>query len=462
MSEKARVLVLTYAAELLFYVLRKVPSVVKADWERELGVSVAGLGAIDTLFLAAYTIGAFAAGPAGDRLGGKAMLVAALAGSAACAVWLSLATSVRTLFIASFAHGLCQAVSCPSCVKLLSVWVPNGPANSTLLGLWGTNTAFGGLAGVIAGTWLSQHYGWQVAFYATVAPLLAAAGFTWCCVSEDPPTPTEPQRTPHTPAELKLAVSLKPQSPAVVVTAAQSASSAGGGMASALCRTLALPGVAPLCVGYFFLKFCRYAIMLWLPYYYHVALGHDVESAGYMATGYEIGSLPGPLALCFVAEKLMNGDRTLTACVFCMLSGALLLAHVFLVQSDIGGVILMGVVGLTVSGSDFALPTLCTQDIAGRLQLPKSSGIGVSSIVGAVIGAGSLGTVLQGPVCARVSTAYGWNTVFLLLVSVNGVTALVLYTSSRCSPLPGRSPVESTISSPVRPRTPLVLPEPAP
>ena len=77
----------TYASECLFYVLRKVPSVVKAEWKRRLGFSVEFLGILDSLFLGAYTIGQFVAGWLCRRFGGGRMVAAALVGSAlSCAV----------------------------------------------------------------------------------------------------------------------------------------------------------------------------------------------------------------------------------------------------------------------------------------------------------------------------------------------------------------------------------------
>ena len=42
----------TYLAEVVFYIVRKAPSVVKSGWQNDLGLTLSDLGLVDTVFLA--------------------------------------------------------------------------------------------------------------------------------------------------------------------------------------------------------------------------------------------------------------------------------------------------------------------------------------------------------------------------------------------------------------------------
>ena len=77
------------------------------------------------------------------------------------------------------------------------------------------------------------------------------------------------------------------------------------------------------------------------------------------------------------------------------------------------GAVVMALIGLCISAADFCLPTLVAQDCARRVGAPIR---GVGPLVGAINGCGSLGTVVQGPLVAYVSVAFGWDAVFWLLV----------------------------------------------
>ena len=143
------VLVATYAAECLYYIVRKALSINKPSYESELGMDVADLGAVDTAFLFSYTVGQFASGYAGDVYGGRRLLSIALLGTAVCLVALGTSTTALQIMLWSAVHGFCQATGYPACIKLLSEWVPRDAHKSRTMGLWGTCCAVGGFVGMV-------------------------------------------------------------------------------------------------------------------------------------------------------------------------------------------------------------------------------------------------------------------------------------------------------------------------
>merc|ERR1711871_1921698 len=78
------ILALTYVGYVAFNVVRKTTSVVKVKLRNDLGMSDLTLGAMDTAFLAAYTVGQVVLGRLGDTLGPRAILIGGLLGSAVC------------------------------------------------------------------------------------------------------------------------------------------------------------------------------------------------------------------------------------------------------------------------------------------------------------------------------------------------------------------------------------------
>src|SRR5438477_12725532 len=69
-----RVFTLTWLSYATYYFARKNFPVAKRTIQTELGISTAGLAAIDTGYLATYAIGQFAGGWLGDRIGSRRLI----------------------------------------------------------------------------------------------------------------------------------------------------------------------------------------------------------------------------------------------------------------------------------------------------------------------------------------------------------------------------------------------------
>src|SRR4051812_20429534 len=165
---RLRVFGLTWLSYATYYFARKNFPVAKRTIQTELGISTAGLAAIDTGYLATYAIGQFAGGWLGDPIGSRrligygmilsAMLIAAFG-----------ASSSASLFALFFGlNGFVQATGWPGNVKAMAAWY--GPAErGAVMGFWSTCFQVGPLAATAIAAWPARHFGWGAAFFGPAA-----------------------------------------------------------------------------------------------------------------------------------------------------------------------------------------------------------------------------------------------------------------------------------------------------
>ena len=120
--QRVRVFILTWVSYATYYFARKNFPVAKATIQTELGVSTAGLAAIDTGYLATYAFGQFAGGWLGDRIGSRRLIGYGMIGSAVLIVAFGTSSSA-TLFALFFGlNGFLQATGWPGNVKAMAAW----------------------------------------------------------------------------------------------------------------------------------------------------------------------------------------------------------------------------------------------------------------------------------------------------------------------------------------------------
>ena len=432
-AAQRRVLVLTWIAYVAFNVARKITSVVKRRLQVDLSLSAYELGALDTAFLTAYTLGQFVNGPLGDRVGARVMVVGGLVGSGVCTYLSGGAQGGGYLVGLSFLHGLFQSGAWSACVKSLGPWLSSAE-RGTKMGLWSTCSPVGGVAGTAVATALLGASGWRGAFTVPGPCLLLVAALCYALLVDSPAALGLASAGDAEEKEKKkkgAGGAAATDSAAEEGGAGGAAGGAGAAGASAqpkpkptLAQVLALPGMLWLCLGYFFLKFMRYLLLFWLPFYHVVQLGYDELTAGYLATTFELGGVFGTIAIGWVSDELMGGRRTL-ATVWMLLGAAAALVLYMAVgaTSTLVSGPLMAVIGVLLLGPDSVLSSTICQDVGQRS--PYGNAI-VGTVTGIVNGCGSLGSILQGFVTAWVSARFGWDAVFGMLVAFSLITALAL------------------------------------
>ncbi|HEX7668267.1 MAG TPA: MFS transporter [Polyangiaceae bacterium] len=395
-SDARRAWIVSWVAYATYYAGRKGFSVAKRAIERDLSVSRDALAAIDTGYLTFYATGQLASGLLSDRIGARKLVGWGMIFSAACCLAFGASSTALGLGVAFALNGLAQSTGWPGTTRAMAEWTT--PANRRrVMALFSTSYQFGGIAATAVAAFLLS-YGWRATFFVPAVALALGGCGVLALLMPGPEAPDE-RRTPSTPEDLALRREA---------------------MRAAL-RSRVL-----LCFGssYFAIKLIRYSLLFWLPYYLSTELGYEEGSAGYLSTAFELGGVVGVVGAGYATDRLREVPRP----VFCAallvgLTGALFsytrLAPLGAVPNALG----LALVGALLFGPDSILSGAAAQDAGGPLAAATATGL-----VNAV---GSVGAILQGPLNAWVSRAFGWRAVFLVLVALAFAAALALVPTFR-------------------------------
>jgi sugar phosphate permease len=150
----------TWFAYATYYMGRKSFSVSKKTLRLELGLSEADLGLIDTLYLAAYSLGQFGSGWLGDRIGARRLLAIGLLGSALACAAFGLSSGALAFGAMYFLNGLFQATGWPGTTRAMAEWTTVGN-RGTVMAFWCTCYQVGGIAANWVAGMLLVRYGWR-------------------------------------------------------------------------------------------------------------------------------------------------------------------------------------------------------------------------------------------------------------------------------------------------------------
>lgn len=391
---------LSWVAYATYYTGRKGLSVAKKSLHDRLGVSESALGAIDTAYLAAYSLGQFASGFAGDRVGARRLIGAGMLASAvACAAF---GASSTVLWFGAFfcLNGLAQSTGWPGTTRAMAEWTTR-ENRGTVMAFWATCYQVGGIVATGLAAFLLGRYGWRAAFFGPAACLVVVGVAVWIWLA-----PGQEHGDPgrHVAEERRLAQRAVLRSPVL------------------------------WCYGasYCSIKFIRYALLFWLPYFLAKKRGYGEEQAGYVSIAFEVGGVIGVIGLGIASDRLRRHSRSLLSAV-----GLLALMAALLFYSRLGSsstwsnVIGLALIGAALFGPDALLSGAASQDAGG----PHAA----ATATGFVNGMGSLGAVLEGLVVPAISKRYGWEAVFQLFIALALLAALCLVPTLRSAPAPRAS-----------------------
>ena len=175
--------------------------------------------------------------------------------------------------------------------------------------------------------------------------------------------------------------------------------------------------------SYFFIKFVRYALQLWLPYYLQRQLAYPVDKANTVAAALEAGGLVGVIGIGSLSDRPNLGRVPLSAASLLGLALALFAGAKLVGASTWLNVLLLGLIGALLFAPDSILCGAAAQDAGGRRATSMAAGF--------VNGVGSLGALLVGLAVPRMVQAYGWNVMFPSLVGMAVLSALCLIPALR-------------------------------
>lgn len=153
-------------------------NVALASIERQLHVSATGVQWVITAY--AITFGGLLVlgGRIGDLCGRRRTFVLGLVVFSVASFVGGLAGSIEVLVAARAAQGIGAALVAPAALSLITTTIPEGPARTRALGMYGATASVGFVAGLVLGGVLVQAVDWRAVLWVNVPIGLAAAVLT--------------------------------------------------------------------------------------------------------------------------------------------------------------------------------------------------------------------------------------------------------------------------------------------
>ncbi|HYJ08440.1 MAG TPA: MFS transporter [Polyangiaceae bacterium] len=380
----------TWLAYASYYLGRKGYSASKSSLKNAGVLDTGALGVIDTAYLGAYSLGQFVSGMLGDRVGARRLVGYGLLLSAGLCAAFGSFSSALLLGLCFTLNGLAQATGWPGTTRAMAEWTT--PANrGTVMGWWSTCYQVGPfLAGPLAGM-LIVRFGWRSAFWVPALLMALVALLVLRLVREGP--------RPAQAAELTREAEREQRRLAQ----------------RAVVRSPLLWSYA---ISYFFIKFVRYALMLWLPFYLSQELGYADDKANYVAMAFEGGGMLGVLTMGALSDRLGIGRVGLSALALLGLGLALFGFSRVVGQSTLINVLGLATIGAFLFAPDSILCGAAAQDAGGRHAAAMATGF--------VNGVGSVGAMVEGLTLPPLAKAYGWSSLFPFLAALALLGALSL------------------------------------
>jgi OPA family glycerol-3-phosphate transporter-like MFS transporter len=403
---RTKVLVSTFLGYSGFYLCRKVFGLVKKPLSDEFGWEIDSIAYIWAVYLFMYMIGQFVNGFVGRKWGPRVLLLGGLGISIGCNLIFGATSSYYVLFGFMAMNGLVQAGGWPGSVGSVSHWI-RPSERGTLMGAWGTSYIFGniitklvgttllamGLAAVpgkpleaLAGTeqptGLAAIPGWRLAFFGCTL----LAGLIWLL--------------------LYFWQRNKPEDAGLPPIVDPDADEAGRAIQKAKNETATFkdylslatdPLIVSMGVGYFFIKFLRYALDSWLPTFLAFQ-GLTPAEAGRFSMGFDIGGIIPSVFIGFVLDRYFRGNWAKV----CMISGiGLSLGYVCVLifeTNPVMAALSFALVGFMLYGPDTLLVGASSVSVAG-----ERNGVAIAGLVNCI---GSIGPIVQELVIGKILNGY--------------------------------------------------------
>lgn len=400
---------LTWLAYATYYTGRKGFSVSKKTMGEELSINESAMGAIDTAYLSAYALGQFGSGWLGDHVGARRLLGFGLFGTALACAAFGASSGVLMFGILFFLNGLFQATGWPGTTRSMAEWTT--PRNrGTVMAFWSTCYQVGGIAANAICGHLLVRYGWRSSFFVP-ALLLGGMGVLILLFL---------RRGPSTEAGKLVARSARlAGAEGEDGTTAAERSAERTQIASAQRAVLRSGLLWSYGASYFFIKFIRYALLFWLPYYLSTMLDYRADVAANVASAFEAGGIVGVIAIGILSDRLRPASRPALSAVALLGLGFVLYAY-----TDLAGRgVLMNVIGLALIGAllfgpDALLAGAAAQEAGG----PRAA----ATATGMVNGLGSIGGMVEGFAVPALSGNFGWGALIPTLSVLAICAALAL------------------------------------
>ncbi|MBI5508133.1 MAG: MFS transporter [Deltaproteobacteria bacterium] len=365
---RIRAFVSTWCSYAGFYFCRKTFYVVKGDLTQELGLDAHTLANIGLVYLVAYAVGEFNAAAIGSRIGARRLLLAGMGISLACNAVFGFANNAWTFMAFMALNGLAQATGWSGNVGTMANWFRQAE-RGRVMGVWATCYQIGGALAKGFAAFILGVAGWRYSFWAA-SLVLTGVWFLFYALQRNRPED----------------VGLAPISDTVTPrddTPQASAAAPVTGFNRPLLVTILMMGSF-----YFFIKFIRYALWSWTPYFLQLSFGLAHDNAGYFSTLFDLFGFVGVLAAGWASDRLFQGRRAAVA--FMMMVG-LFASTVMLYVAGAHALVAFGIAysltGFMLYGPDSLISGAGAIDVGSRKYALAAAGI--------INGMGSVGSAVQ-------------------------------------------------------------------
>lgn len=360
---------------------------------------------VDGAFLAAYAIGQFFWGVAGDRFGPRKVVLTGMLCSVVAGFTMGACSTVTMFVVLFFFQGLCQSSGWAPLVKNVGNFFSRRE-RGFVLGLWCTNYAFGGLVASVIASFVAERMGWRYAFYIPAAVLMGVWFlFYWGQRDQPEDVGLPPVESYH-------------QEPTPVLKAGETPAAELEGSWQVIREVATNPMVILLGVVYFCLKPTRYAILFWGPKYIYDRLGSGMAEAGILSAMFELAGPLSILSMGVVSDRFFNSRRMPVSVLCLFLLGGLLLAldHLPSTRWAMGASLFL--LGFLAYAPDAMIGGVAVVDFGAKK--------GASTATGLVNGLGSIGAMIGGVIPGLLQEGWGWQRIFTCLAAAAFVAALLL------------------------------------
>lgn len=403
-----RIFAATWLAYAGYYFCRKPFYVVKADMGHAFGFSSVQLGNLGTAYLAAYAIGQFSSAYFGRKLGPKLLLVTGIGISVACNFIFGISNGFWTLLLFLALNGVAQGTGWPGCIGSLAFWFRREQRGS-ILGVWSTCYQVGSLASTALAAYLLGRAGWRWSYFGGALVLLVI----WALLILL--HPNQPQDCGLPPIEDDEGRDC-PDQPTAGAEAVETGSDEQGlGWSPEVVVSILTMGVI-----YFTIKFLRYALWSWAPFFLHQNFRLSGADAGYLSTVFDICGFIGVIVSGVVSDRLFHGRRAFVCfAMLAMMTLAFVLMATLGVTSLFFFTVSMGLAGFMLFGPDALLSGAGAIDVGSKR--------GALAAAGIINGMGSIGPIFQEEIIGWMYKAGGHRLfpIFAMLVCVASTGTLV-------------------------------------
>ena len=407
-----RIFASTWLCYVGFYFCRKPFYIVKSDLGDAAGWDASALGLIGSAYLIAYTVGQFVAGWSGTKFGPRRVLLLGMALSIGCNVAFGMTNNAVTFAAFMALNGLAQATGWSNTVGTMGNWFRRRE-RGTVMGFWATCFQWGGVFANGMAAWVLGRMGFQYSFFAGSLVLLAIMVF-FVFNQRDKPEDVG-LSLPEDEDEDEDGDGDGDGDEGEGGAGDSASGESSGAWSRQVIHTVLLVGLF-----YFFVKFIRYALWSWVPYFLQKNYGLEGDEAGYLSTVFDFAGIGGVIFAGVISDRLFQGRRAKISflLLLCMV-GATVVMYTLGQAALLMFGISLGLVGFSLYGPDALMTGAAAQDIGGKK---------ATLAAGIINGLGAIGSVVQDVLIGRMYDSGGGNLgpIFALLVGAALMAAAVL------------------------------------